>query len=68
MNAFGYRAFYARSGPRVTDLVERGVPDLLILADLLGDTNGINVLRSLDVFAYRIPVILATGRVCRENR
>ena len=66
LNTQGYRAFYSPFGRSVKTLIQRGVPNLLVVSDLLADMNGISLLRQIRSSAFHLPVILTTQNPTRE--
>jgi two-component system copper resistance phosphate regulon response regulator CusR len=64
----GYSAAVALSGEEALRLMERGVPDLVVLDVMLPKRNGLSVLRELRRDGFHVPVLLLTALDTVEDR
>jgi two-component system copper resistance phosphate regulon response regulator CusR len=64
----GFSAAVALSGEEALRLMERGVPDLVVLDVMLPKRNGLSVLRELRRDGFHVPVLLLTALDTVEDR
>ncbi len=62
LNKEGFNTVYAYDGGKVSDLIEKENPDLLILDLMLPEKGGLEVCREIRSSGSRIPIIMLTAR------